>query len=150
MTEKVKVVTLGCEKNLVDSEIMSGLVHERGYQLVAEKEEATIIIVNTCGFIDAAKEESVNTILDMAELKETANLKALIVSGCLTQRYKKELMNEMPEIDGIVGTGDFDKINDIIDEALAGKKNRSLSVTRCLTMRRSCRAVCPLLVIRLM
>lgn len=101
---------------------MSGLVHERGYQLVAEKEEATIIIVNTCGFIDAAKEESVNTILDMAELKETANLKALIVSGCLTQRYKKELMNEMPEIDGIVGTGDFDKINDIIDEALAGKK----------------------------
>ncbi|WP_372814086.1 30S ribosomal protein S12 methylthiotransferase RimO [Paenibacillus sp.] len=122
MTEKVKVVTLGCEKNLVDSEIMSGLVHERGYQLVAEKEEATIIIVNTCGFIDAAKEESVNTILDMAELKETANLKALIVSGCLTQRYKKELMNEMPEIDGIVGTGDFDKINDIIDEALAGKK----------------------------
>lgn len=122
MTEKVKVVTLGCEKNLVDSEIMSGLIHERGYQLVAEKEEATIIIVNTCGFIDAAKEESVNTILDMAELKETANLKALIVSGCLTQRYKKELMNEMPEIDGIVGTGDFDKINDIIDEALAGKK----------------------------
>ncbi|WP_281887536.1 30S ribosomal protein S12 methylthiotransferase RimO [Paenibacillus sp. YYML68] len=122
MTEKVKVVTLGCEKNLVDSEIMSGLVHERGYELVDNKEDATIIIVNTCGFIDAAKEESVNTILDMADLKETASLKALIVSGCLTQRYKKELMNEMPEIDGIVGTGDFDKINDIIDEALAGKK----------------------------
>ncbi|TVY10588.1 30S ribosomal protein S12 methylthiotransferase RimO [Paenibacillus cremeus] len=122
MTEKVKVVTLGCEKNLVDSEIMSGLVHERGYTLVSEKEEATIIIVNTCGFIDAAKEESVNTILDMADLKETANLKALIVSGCLTQRYKKELMEEMPEIDGIVGTGDFDKINDIIDEALKGRK----------------------------
>ncbi|MDF2723698.1 MAG: ribosomal protein methylthiotransferase, partial [Paenibacillus sp.] len=113
MTEKVKVVTLGCEKNLVDSEIMSGLIHERGYSLVSDQEEATVIIVNTCGFIDAAKEESVNTILDLAELKETANLKALIVSGCLTQRYKKELMNEMPEIDGIVGTGDFDKINDI-------------------------------------
>ncbi|TNJ66176.1 30S ribosomal protein S12 methylthiotransferase RimO [Paenibacillus hemerocallicola] len=122
MTEKVKVVTLGCEKNLVDSEIMSGLIHERGYSLVDDKEEATVIIVNTCGFIDAAKEESVNTILDLADLKETANLKALIVSGCLTQRYKKELMNEMPEIDGIVGTGDFDKINDIIDEALAGRK----------------------------
>jgi ribosomal protein S12 methylthiotransferase len=122
MTEKVKVVTLGCEKNLVDSEIMSGLIHERGYSLVEDKEEATVIIVNTCGFIDAAKEESVNTILDLADLKETANLKALIVSGCLTQRYKKELMNEMPEIDGIVGTGDFDKINDIIDEALAGRK----------------------------
>lgn len=122
MTEKVKVVTLGCEKNLVDSEIMSGLIHERGYTLVDDKEEATVIIVNTCGFIDAAKEESVNTILDLADLKDTASLKALIVSGCLTQRYKKELMNEMPEIDGIVGTGDFDKINDIIDEALAGRK----------------------------
>ncbi|UUZ95665.1 hypothetical protein LJK87_15225 [Paenibacillus sp. P25] len=122
MTEKVKVVTLGCEKNLVDSEIMSGLIHERGYSLVEDKEEATVIIVNTCGFIDAAKEESVNTILDLAELKQSASLKALIVSGRLTQRYKQELMNEMPEIDGIVGTGDFDKINDIIDEALGGRK----------------------------
>jgi ribosomal protein S12 methylthiotransferase len=122
MSEKVKVVTLGCEKNLVDSEIMSGLIHERGYSLVEDKEEATVIIVNTCGFIDAAKEESVNTILELADLKQTANLKALIVSGCLTQRYKEVLMNEMPEIDGIVGTGDFVKINDIIDEALQGRK----------------------------
>lgn len=122
MTEKIKIVTLGCEKNLVDSEIMSGLIHERGYSLVEDKEDATVIIVNTCGFIDAAKEESVNTILDLAELKETANLKALIVSGCLTQRYKEQLMDEMPEIDGIVGTGDFDKINDIVDEALRGSK----------------------------
>lgn len=122
MTEKIKIVTLGCDKNLVDSEIMSGLIHGRGYELVEQNEEATVIIVNTCGFIDAAKEESVNTILDLADLKETANLKALIVSGCLTQRYKEQLLDEMPEIDGIVGTGDFDKINDIIDEALAGSK----------------------------
>lgn len=122
MSEKIKVVTLGCDKNLVDSEIMSGLIHERGYSLVDHSEEATVIIVNTCGFIDAAKEESVNTILELAELKETAELKALIVSGCLTQRYKEELLKEMPEIDGIVGTGDFDKINDIIDEALAGAR----------------------------
>ncbi|HZG57350.1 30S ribosomal protein S12 methylthiotransferase RimO [Paenibacillus sp.] len=122
MTEKIKMVTLGCEKNLVDSEIMSGLVSQRGYELVERKEDATVIIVNTCGFIDAAKEESVNTILEMAELKETGALKALIVSGCLTQRYKEQLMQEMPEIDGIVGTGDFDKINDIVDEALRGKK----------------------------
>ncbi|MEI7026304.1 30S ribosomal protein S12 methylthiotransferase RimO [Paenibacillus sp. y28] len=122
MSEKVKVVTLGCEKNLVDSEIMSGLIDGRGYTLVDDKEEATVIIVNTCGFIDAAKEESVNTILDMADLKQTGNLKALIVSGCLTQRYKQELMEEMPEIDGIVGTGDFHNINDIIDEALKGSK----------------------------
>jgi ribosomal protein S12 methylthiotransferase len=122
MVEKVSVVTLGCEKNLVDSEIMSGLVHQRGFKLVEKPEDATVVIVNTCGFIDAAKEESVNTILNLAELKETSRLKALIVSGCLTQRYKKELMDEMPEIDGIVGTGDFHRINDIIDEALRGTK----------------------------
>lgn len=122
MTEKINIVTLGCEKNLVDSEIMSGLVHERGYTLVEEKEEATVIIVNTCGFIDAAKEESVNTILELAELKESGNLKALIVSGCLTQRYKAELMEEMPEIDGIVGTGDFHNIVQIVDEAVRGRR----------------------------
>ncbi|WP_110933053.1 30S ribosomal protein S12 methylthiotransferase RimO [Paenibacillus bouchesdurhonensis] len=122
MTEKVKIVTLGCEKNLVDSEIMSGLIDQRGYRLVENHEEATVIIVNTCGFIDAAKEESVNTILDLADLKETAKLKALIVSGCLTQRYKQALMEEMPEIDGIVGTGDFYNITQIVDEALKGKK----------------------------
>lgn len=122
MIEKVSVVTLGCEKNLVDSEIMSGLIHQRGFKLVEKPEDATVIIVNTCGFIDAAKEESVNTILNLAEYKETARLKALIVSGCLTQRYKQVLMDEMPEIDGIVGTGDFHRINDIIDEALRGRK----------------------------
>jgi len=122
MREKVSVVTLGCEKNLVDSEIMSGLIHERGYELVDRPEDATVVIVNTCGFIDAAKEESVNTILELAELKETGRLKALIVSGCLTQRYKEELMKEMPEIDGIVGTGDFHHIADIVEEALGGKK----------------------------
>jgi ribosomal protein S12 methylthiotransferase len=122
MIEKVNVVTLGCEKNLVDSEIMSGLIHQRGFTLVEKPEDATVIIVNTCGFIDAAKEESINTILTLAELKDTARLKALIVSGCLTQRYKRELMDEMPEIDGIVGTGDFHRINEIIDEALRGRK----------------------------
>ena len=122
MSEKVKIVTLGCEKNLVDSEIMSGLIDQRGYSLVEDAEEATVIIVNTCGFIDAAKEESVNTILDLADMKQHGNLKALIVSGCLTQRYKEALIQEMPEIDGIVGTGDFHRINEIVDEALQGKK----------------------------
>ncbi|RRJ65425.1 30S ribosomal protein S12 methylthiotransferase RimO [Paenibacillus oralis] len=122
MTEKVKIVTLGCEKNLVDSEIMSGLIDRRGYSLVDDREDATVIIVNTCGFIDAAKEESVNTILELAELKESGRLKALIVSGCLTQRYKQALMEEMPEIDGIVGTGDFHNITQIVDEAVKGKK----------------------------
>lgn len=122
MSEKIMFVTLGCEKNLVDSEIMAGILDEHGFTLVENKEEADVIVVNTCGFIDAAKEESVNTILDMAELKETGNLKALIVSGCLSQRYKEQLMAEMPEIDGIVGTGDFDQIHRIVEGALAGKK----------------------------
>ncbi|HEY8342460.1 MAG TPA: 30S ribosomal protein S12 methylthiotransferase RimO [Calditerricola sp.] len=122
MTEKVAIVTLGCEKNLVDSDIMSRLIEEKGYQRVASPAEATVCIVNTCGFIDAAKEESIQTILDIADYKETGQLKALIVAGCLTQRYKETLMQEMPEIDGIVGTGDFDKIADIIEEALAGHK----------------------------
>jgi ribosomal protein S12 methylthiotransferase len=122
MSEKIKFVTLGCEKNLVDSEIMSGIVSEHGFSLVENNDEATVIVVNTCGFIDAAKEESVNTILQLSDLKETANLKALVVSGCLTQRYKETLLDEMPEIDGIVGTGDFDQIHAIIEEALRGQR----------------------------
>ncbi|MCF6093154.1 30S ribosomal protein S12 methylthiotransferase RimO [Microaerobacter geothermalis] len=122
MAEKVAIVTLGCEKNLVDSDIMSELIDKRGFQLVDEVNEANVVIVNTCGFIDAAKEESIHTILDIAELKDTGQLRSLIVSGCLTQRYKEELMKEMPEIDGIVGTGDFDQICEIIDESLAGLK----------------------------
>ncbi|RKD24294.1 ribosomal protein S12 methylthiotransferase RimO [Ammoniphilus oxalaticus] len=120
--EKVAIVTLGCEKNLVDSDIMSDLIDKKGYELVSNPDEATVIVVNTCGFIDAAKEESVNTILDMADLKDTGKVKSLIVAGCLTQRYKEELMNEMPEIDGIVGTGDFDKITDIIEKSLIGER----------------------------
>lgn len=119
---KIHFVTLGCEKNLVDSEIMSGIVLEHGFELTETPNDATVIVVNTCGFIDAAKEESINTILDMAEYKKTGELKALIVSGCLTQRYKEELMKEMPEIDGIVGTGDFPRISEIVREALMGKR----------------------------
>ncbi|PDO10575.1 MAG: ribosomal protein S12 methylthiotransferase RimO [Candidatus Reconcilbacillus cellulovorans] len=120
--EKVKLVTLGCEKNLVDSEIMEGLLHRHGHQPVKHLREATVVVVNTCGFIDAAKEESVQTILELAELKQKGKLKALIVAGCLVQRYKDELMREIPEIDGIIGTGEFDRIAEIVDAALAGGK----------------------------
>ena len=122
MAEKVKIVTLGCEKNTVDSEIMSGLLDQGGYELVDSEDEATVIIVNTCGFIEAAKEQSVNTILQMADYKETGKLKKLIVAGCLTQRYKEELLDEMPEIDGIVGTNDFTQITEIVAEALANRQ----------------------------
>ncbi|MGD8191100.1 30S ribosomal protein S12 methylthiotransferase RimO [Brevibacillus ginsengisoli] len=120
--EKVAIVTLGCEKNLVDSDMMAHLIDERGYELVDNPEEATVVIVNTCGFIDAAKEESVSKILDMAELKESGNLKSLVVAGCLTQRYKEDILQEISEVDGIVGTGDFMSITKIIDESLEGKK----------------------------
>ncbi|GJM80848.1 hypothetical protein HMSSN139_33440 [Paenibacillus sp. HMSSN-139] len=141
MTEKVKIVTLGCEKNLVDSEIMSGLIDQRGYSLVDNREDATVIIVNTCGFIDAAKEESVNTILELADLKESGRLKALIVSGCLTQRYKQTLMEEMPEIDGIVGTGDF-TISTGSWMKPSRARSRRWSATLSLIMSRRCRASC--------
>ncbi|QRG70651.1 30S ribosomal protein S12 methylthiotransferase RimO [Brevibacillus choshinensis] len=120
--EKVAIVTLGCEKNLVDSDMMAHLIDEKGYELVDNPEDATVVVVNTCGFIDAAKEESVNKILDMAELKETGKLKSLVVAGCLTQRYKEDILNEIPEVDGIVGTGDFMSITGIIEESLAGKR----------------------------
>jgi len=122
MREKIKMVTLGCEKNLVDSEIMSGIAAQHGFELTDREDEADVIIVNTCAFIDAAKEESVNTILEMADWKKHGSLKALIVAGCLTQRYKEQLMEEMPEIDGIVGTGDFDRIAEIVREALRGRR----------------------------
>ncbi|TCS83019.1 30S ribosomal protein S12 methylthiotransferase RimO [Tepidibacillus fermentans] len=120
--QKVAIVTLGCEKNLVDSEIMSGLLERDGYEITNQKEDADVIIVNTCGFIDASKEESVNTILDMADYKAKGKLKSLIVTGCLSQRYKEILMEEMPEIDGLIGTGEFDRIVEVIKESLEGKK----------------------------
>lgn len=120
--EKVAIVTLGCEKNLVDSDMMAHLIDEKGYELVDDPTQATVVIVNTCGFIDAAKEESVNKILDMAEMKESGQLKSLVVAGCLTQRYKEDILQEIPEVDGIVGTGDFMSITSIIEESLEGKK----------------------------
>ncbi|MET3288579.1 UNVERIFIED_CONTAM: ribosomal protein S12 methylthiotransferase [Brevibacillus sp. OAP136] len=120
--EKVAIVTLGCEKNLVDSDMMAHLIDERGYELVDDPNEATVVIVNTCGFIDAAKEESVNKILEMGELKETGKLKSLVVAGCLTQRYKEDILNEIKEVDGIVGTGDFMSITNVIDDSLIGKR----------------------------
>ncbi|WP_028986616.1 30S ribosomal protein S12 methylthiotransferase RimO [Thermicanus aegyptius] len=119
--EKVAIVTLGCEKNKVDSEIMSDLIDRKGYQLVDRPEEATVVIVNTCGFIDAAKEESIDTILEVARLKGHGQLKSLIVAGCLTERYQEILLQEMPEIDGLVGTGNIDKITAVIEESLAGR-----------------------------
>ena len=122
---KVGVVSLGCDKNRVDSEIMLGKI-ESNYVLTNDPKEADILIVNTCGFIESAKQESIETILEIARLKETANLKLLIVTGCLAQRYSDELKEEIPEIDAIVGTGSYQNI----DEIVAGleKENKIVSL----------------------
>ena len=122
---KLLFISLGCDKNLVDSEMMMGLLHDRGDEFTDNEEEADIIVINTCGFINDAKEESINTILEMAKYKEN-NLKALIVAGCLVERYKNEILQELPEIDAIVGTTAFDKICDVVDDVLADKKHNEL------------------------
>ena len=115
---KILFISLGCDKNLVDSEQMMGLLRDRGYEFTDDEETADVVVINTCGFISSAKEESINTILSMAEHKKD-NLKALIVTGCLAQRYKDEILDEMPEIDAIVGTTAFDTICDVVDDVLA-------------------------------
>ena len=124
---KIALESLGCSKNLVDAEIMMGILNKKGYKLVGDFEEADIILVNTCGFIESAKQESIDTILELAQLKETANLKILIVTGCLAQRYADELKAEIPEIDAIVGTGSYQNIDDIIDSLKKEKHIVSLN-----------------------
>jgi ribosomal protein S12 methylthiotransferase len=119
---KILYVSLGCDKNLVDSEVMLGLIKEQGYQFTDHDEEADIIVVNTCSFINDAKEESINTILEMAEYKKTGNCKALIVTGCLAQRYKNDIIDQIEEVDAILGTSSYDEIVHAIDEALKGEK----------------------------
>ena len=113
-------ISLGCDKNLVDSEVMLGLLDSRGYQIVDDETIADVIVVNTCCFIHDAKEESIQTILEMAEYKKTGRLKALVVTGCLAQRYQQEIIDEIPEVDAVLGTASYDKIVEAIDEALDG------------------------------
>ncbi|MDF2588784.1 MAG: MiaB-like tRNA modifying enzyme YliG [Anaerocolumna sp.] len=115
-------VSLGCDKNLVDSEIMLGLIREKGYNITNDEHDADAIVVNTCCFINDAKEESINTILEMAEYKKTGKLKALVVTGCLGQRYKEEIQNEISEVDAILGTKSYDEIVNVIEAAMEGKK----------------------------
>lgn len=114
-------ISLGCDKNLVDTEVMLGILAERGHQMVEEETFADVIVVNTCCFIHDAKEESIQTILEMAEYKTSGSLKALIVTGCLAQRYQEEILKEIPEVDAILGTTSYAKIADAIDEVLNGK-----------------------------
>lgn len=119
---KIGVVSLGCPKNLVDSETMLGLIHEENYEITNDPSEAEIIIVNTCGFIESAKEESINTILQMAEYKKSGSCKYIIVTGCLSQRYAEELFNELPEADAIAGVEVYDEIGSIIKCVMNGER----------------------------
>lgn len=121
---KAGFVSLGCSKNLVDTEVMLGLIREKNIELVHDPADADILIVNTCAFIQSAKEESINTILDMAEYKkaEKGHCKVLIIAGCLGQRYGQELLEELPEADGIIGTEAWDRIGEVIEETLRGNR----------------------------
>ncbi len=119
---KIGVVSLGCPKNLVDSETMLGLIHEEKYEITNDPSEAEIIIVNTCGFIESAKEESINTILQMAEYKKSGSCKYIIVTGCLSQRYAEELFSELPEADAIAGVEVYDEIGSIIKRVINGER----------------------------
>ena len=119
---KVGLISLGCSKNLVDSEHMLAKLKDAGYEITEEMENADIGIVNTCGFIEAAKTEAIETILDVAKYKEQGNLKGLVVTGCLAQRYHDEIQSELPEVDAICGTGSYTNIVDAVRDVLAGKK----------------------------
>lgn len=118
----VLFVSLGCDKNLVDSEVMLGLLRDKGYSLTNEEAEADVIVINTCCFIHDAKEESIQTILEMAEYKKLGRLKVLLVTGCLAQRYQKQILEEIPEVDAVLGTTATDQIVEAIEEALKGKQ----------------------------
>ena len=118
-------ISLGCDKNLVDAEKMLGILGHDGFSFVDDENEADVIVINTCCFIGDAKEESVNTILEMARLKETGRLKALVVTGCLAQRYREEIIKEIPEVDAILGTASYEEIGRAVREALEGRRTES-------------------------
>lgn len=122
MSKTVGLISLGCAKNLINSEQMLCLLSEAGYGITSDPAEADALIINTCAFIDSAKSEAIDNILECAELKKTGKLKTLLVAGCLPQRYKEELLRELPEVDGILGTGAFDEVVAALERADAGEK----------------------------
>lgn len=118
---KILFISLGCDKNLVDTEVMLGMLASRGYEMTNDEQEADIIVINTCCFIHDAKEESIQNILEMAEYKKNGSAKALIVTGCMAERYRQEILEEIPEVDEVLGTTAYDRILDAVDAALAGQ-----------------------------
>ena len=122
---KVGFISLGCSKNLVDTEVMLHKLHERGFEITPNEEEAEIIVINTCGFIESAKTESIDNILDAAELKKYGKCKHIVATGCLVERYRNEVMNELPEIDALVGVGSLSDIADACEAVMRGEKYTS-------------------------
>ncbi|MGI6357483.1 MAG: 30S ribosomal protein S12 methylthiotransferase RimO [Bacillota bacterium] len=119
---KVGMITLGCAKNTVDTEIMLADLKQRAYQIVSDPSQAEVLVINTCGFIEAAKRESLETILEMAGWKQDGDCQSLIVTGCLTQRYGKQIMEDMPEVNGVLGTGNFHRLDEVIQRTLSGER----------------------------
>lgn len=122
MNYKIALVSLGCSKNLVDSEVMLNILSSNSYKLTQDTSQADVIIVNTCGFIESAKQESIDSIIELGQLKNNGNCKVLIASGCLAERYKEDLINEMPELDAVIGTGDYKSILEVLESAMSGSK----------------------------
>ena len=122
MAIRIGMVQLGCSKNRVDGEIMLGTLRDRGCEIVSDPAQADVVIVNTCGFIESAKQESIDAILEAAQYKKTGRLKKLLVSGCLSQRYPRELSEGLPEVDAFIGVNGFDQLNGVLDDMLAGAR----------------------------
>ena len=127
---KIGMISLGCPKNLVDSEVMLGLARQAGHQLTRDAAEADVLVVNTCAFIDKAKQESVDAILEMAEHKKHGRCRTLVVAGCMAERYRAELQEQIPEIDAIVGTGEVPEIVNAIGPAIGGRDSRFIPLLR--------------------
>ena len=119
---KIGFISLGCSKNLVDTEVMLKKLYDAGFEITPDETEAEIIIINTCGFIQSAKEESIENILDAAKLREWGKCKHIIATGCLVERYREEVMNELPEIDALVGVGSLDKITEACRAVMRGER----------------------------
>ena len=119
---KIGFVSLGCSKNQVDTEVMLGLLDKAGYEITSEEIEADVIIINTCAFIESAKKEAIDNILDIAWLKEHRKLKKIIVTGCLAERYREQILQQLPEVDAVVGVGSINNICDVVERALKGEK----------------------------
>ena len=119
---KILFISLGCDKNLVDSEHMLGLLVEHGFEITDSEEDAEVIVINTCCFIHDAKEESIQNILEMAKYRTAGSCKVLLVTGCMAERYRDEIIEEIPEVDAVLGTNSYDKILDAIQDVLGGDR----------------------------